>query len=225
MNEEGRCNSGTRPSWQGHDPTFSLTALPQPGTSHPFPICRANFTHLQDSAAVTSLRLLSRKVKCEKLGVAPTHAVRGAASVTPTALGVCEQGPRLVCVLLSAAPGAKCRHDWRRLRVPGTPRSPTERSDCVTTDVLRKERSQGDYCVHKCSLPWNEWYRSTMWPCHNSLSSVSEYLCSVSSVLYFSSTQTRLLWAFLYIPWGSSKVYVYGRVPLHLISAFQNICI
>ena len=87
MNEEGRCNSGTWPSWQGHDPTFSLTALPQPGTSHPFPTCRANFTHLQDSAAVTSLRLLSRRGKCEKLGVAPTHAVRGAASVTPLRAG------------------------------------------------------------------------------------------------------------------------------------------
>ena len=225
MNEEGRCNSGTWPSWQGHDPTFSLTALPQPGTSHPFPTCRANFTHLQDSAAVTSLRLLSRRGKCEKLGVAPMHAVRGAASVTPTALGVCERGPRLACVLPSAAPGAMLSAWVKMAGMPGTPRSPTERSDCVTTDVLRKERSQGDSRVHKCSLPWNEWCRATMWPCHNSLSSASEYLCSVSSVLYCSSTQTRLLWAFLYTPWGSSKVYVYGRVPLHLISAFQNICI
>lgn len=126
MNEGGRCNSGTWPSRQGHDPPFSLTALPQPGTSHPFPICWANFTHLQDSAAVTSLRHLTRKVKCEMLGVAPTHAVRGAASVTPTALRACEQGP-----VWSASSSAQhqalcCRHEWRRLRMPGTPRSPTE---------------------------------------------------------------------------------------------------
>lgn len=163
MNEGGRYNSGTWPSWQGHDPPFSLRALPQPGTSHPFPICWANFMHLQDSAAVTSLRLsaavtslrlLSRKVRCEMLGFAPTHAVRGAASVTPTALGVCEQGPRLVCVLLSTAPGAMLSA-WVKMAADAWDAHKPNRTetDCVTTDVLRRERSQGDSRVHKCSLP------------------------------------------------------------------------
>lgn len=155
MYEEWRCHSGTWPSWQGHDPPFSLTALPQPGTSHPFPICQANFMHLQDSAAVTFLRLLSRKVESEMLCFVPTCAIRVAASL---ALRVWEQEPRLVCVLISTAPGTqqkvlRCQHEWRRRRMPGTTRSPTERTDCVTTDVLRKQRSQGDSRVYKYSLP------------------------------------------------------------------------
>lgn len=155
MYEEWRCHSGTWASWQGHDLPFSLTALPQPGTSHPFPICWVNVMHLQDSAAVTFLRLLSRKVESEMLCFVPTYATRVAASL---ALRVWEQEPRLVCVLISTAPGAqqkvpRCQHEWRRRRMPGTTRSPTERSDCATTDVLRKDRSQGDSRVHKYSLP------------------------------------------------------------------------
>ena len=145
----------TQPSWQGHDPPFSLTALPQPGTPHPSPICQANFMHLQDSATVTFLRLLSRKVESEMLCFVPMCAIRVAASL---ALRVWEQEPRLVCVFTSTAPGTqqkvlRCQHEGRRRRMPGTTRSPTEHSDCVTTDVLRKQRSQGDSRVHKYSLP------------------------------------------------------------------------
>lgn len=47
----------------------------------------------------------------------------------------------------------------------------------------------------------------------HSLGSVSEYLHSVS----FKPNKVTT--------WSSSKVYVHGRVPLHLISAFQNSCI
>lgn len=153
MYEEWRCHSGTWASWQGHDLPFSLNT------------CSLSLGHLTLSHLLSKRHAPSRQCRCDFSQTPHARSnlemlwlcahVRHCSS--PLALRVWEQEPRLVCVLISTAPGAqqkvpRCQHEWRRRRMPGTT-SPTERSDCATTDVLRKDRSQGDPCPQILPAP------------------------------------------------------------------------